>query len=182
MSTFPLELTFNPVLFWDRILQRANDHFSHRQATEQSYLVITDWHHDGAVALVLEFMSLATGRRPELLEECAPCTISFAEWNVTKLLATESGPVTDLIPKTCQSLFKDPLRNCYPRHGDWVATRYQRCSFMEEVLLKRKVAAAEGMELYVLFLLLIIPHHPPLYISALSPLLFHFYDHGSFVV
>src|SRR5271156_5492864 len=40
MSTFPLELAFNPVLFWDGILQRANDHFSHRQVMEQSYLVL----------------------------------------------------------------------------------------------------------------------------------------------
>src|ERR1700754_205212 len=36
-------------------------------------------------------------------------------------------------PKTCQSLFKDPLRSCHPRYWDWVAMRYRRCNFMEDV-------------------------------------------------
>jgi hypothetical protein len=72
-------ININPVLFCDRILQRANDQFSHGKVMDQSYLALIDWHHDKAVASALEFMSLATERRPELLEKCAQYTILFTE-------------------------------------------------------------------------------------------------------
>jgi len=51
-------------------------------------------------------MSWATERRPELLEEWAPYKILFAEWNVTKLLAVESGRLTDLFQSRVKAFLR----------------------------------------------------------------------------
>jgi hypothetical protein len=50
--------------------------------------------------------SCSSSRGSELLEECAPSTISFAEWNVTELLATESGPLTDLFQRHVKAFLR----------------------------------------------------------------------------
>jgi hypothetical protein len=82
-------MTFNPELFWDRVLQQTKYPSPDRQLTEQTYLVLVDWSHDTAVASVLEFLSLTLARIQQSLEACPPCKILFVEWNIVKLLAPE---------------------------------------------------------------------------------------------
>ena len=90
LAACSVEITFNPDVFWHRMIQQTRDDYSENEHDEPTHLVLVDWTHNMVAALAMGFMSTALQRRPRLLDTCHPCKIIFVSWEALKALTVEA--------------------------------------------------------------------------------------------